>query len=276
MDSLKKIDGYSAVVDFGLSEEFMRPLMAFRNFDIDPLTGIYAALENLAEGETGVFQVLFQAVRNPWAESIMRSVTDFDGSSFFIDSPEMVKLAHEKISKPLYAVGLRVFGSAESESRAWDIARSLASSMRTLSRPESNELIPLNNDGYDDDGHVEDVIGRVTRRSGMILNSEELSALVHPPSSSVVSEKLTRGATKTRLAPTAVAGQGLILGDNVHQGKKTVVSLNPEQRLRHMHVIGATGTGKSTLLLNMIIQDMKKGNGLALLDPHGDLVESVL
>lgn len=276
MDGLKDAGRSSMIVDFALSEEFMRPLKTFRNFDIDPLTGIYAALENLSQDETGIFQVLFQAVRNPWAESIMRSVTNFDGTAFFIDAPEMMKLAFEKISKPLYAVGIRVLGSADSEERALEIARSLAGALRVFSRPESNEFIPLNNDGYDDAEHLDDFISRIAHRSGMILNSEELCGLVHPPSSSIVSEKLSRAGTGTRPAPSAAIGHDLVLGENVHQGKTTVVSLSSEQRTRHMHVVGATGTGKSTLLLNLIAQDMKNGDGFALLDPHGDLVESVL
>jgi hypothetical protein len=52
--------------------------------------------------------------------------------------------------------------------------------------------------------------------------------------------------------------------------------LDPEERRRHLYVVGQTGTGKSTLLLNLIAQDIAAGQGLALLDPHGDLAEAVL
>ncbi len=68
----------------------------------------------------------------------------------------------------------------------------------------------------------------------------------------------------------------LVLGENVHAGAATSVTLSAEQRIQHAHVIGASGTGKSTLLLNMIVQDIEKGAGVAVLDPHGDLVEQVL
>ena len=52
--------------------------------------------------------------------------------------------------------------------------------------------------------------------------------------------------------------------------------LAPDARRRHLYIIGQTGTGKSTLLLNLIAQDLAAGEGLALLDPHGDLAEAVL
>ena len=52
--------------------------------------------------------------------------------------------------------------------------------------------------------------------------------------------------------------------------------LSSEERRRHLYVIGQTGTGKSTLLLNLIAQDIAARQGFALLDPHGDLAEAVL
>jgi DNA helicase HerA-like ATPase len=54
------------------------------------------------------------------------------------------------------------------------------------------------------------------------------------------------------------------------------VMLDPDRRRRHLYVAGQTSTGKSTLLLNLIAQDLAAGQGLAVLDPHGDLAETVL
>lgn len=266
----------TAIVDFGLSQEFMRPLRTFRNFEPDPLTGIIGAMENLGEGEIGIFQVLFQAVHNPWTESILRAVTDWEGKSFFLDAPEMVKLAQEKVGRPLFTAVIRVVGQSPQSYRAWEIAKALGSGLTQVSNPHSNEFIPLSNDYYDDHDHCEDVLSRQTHRSGMLLNSQELVAIVHPPSVSVRAGKLVRELKKTKAAPSIASGHQLILGENIHQGKKTAVTLSTEQRLRHAYIVGATGTGKSTLLLNLIIQDINNGLGLAVLDPHGDLIDKIL
>lgn len=67
--------------------------------------------------------------------------------------------------------------------------------------------------------------------------------------------------------------QHIRLGTHVMGG---AVTLDMEERRRHLYVIGQTGTGKSTLLLNLIRQDLIAGEGLALLDPHGDLAEAAL
>ena len=265
-----------AVVDFGLSEEFMRPIRIFDSFKPDPLTGLFGILDNLEEGGTAILQVLFKAAEAPWAESIMRSVTDYDGDSFFIDAPEMVKLAQEKCRYPLFAVNVRVVGKGTTEQRSWQIVKSLANCLNVYADSKSNELIPLENTGYEADTHVDDIIFRQTHRSGMILNSAELVSIVHLPSQSVASKKLRSGNQKTIEAPPTVTGKEFYLGDNTHNGKIAKVTLSHDQRMRHMHVLGATGTGKSTLLLNLIMQDLSHDVGLTVLDPHGDLIESIL
>jgi DNA-binding MarR family transcriptional regulator len=110
----------------------------------------------------------------------------------------------------------------------------------------------------------------------MLLNSEELASLVHLPTASVRSSKLLHYVKKTKEAPVIALGHQLILGENIHHDRTVKVTLKSDHRLRHMHIIGATGTGKSTLLLNLMYQDIKNGLGLAVLDPHGDLIDKIV
>lgn len=70
--------------------------------------------------------------------------------------------------------------------------------------------------------------------------------------------------------------EGLLLGYNERLGTKSEVRLAPDDRQRHCYLIGQTGTGKTTLLHNLIMQDIRAGRGVCLLDPHGDLVSRVL
>ncbi len=263
------------IVDFGLSQEFMRPLCRYHDLLTDPLIGIIGALEGLRSNELGAFQVIYQPCCNPWREDILRSVTDYEGKPFYIDAPEMLPLAEEKVKRPLYAVIIRIIVQSNDKSRTLDIARSLAAGLKHTSYANSNELIPLNNENYDNSLHIEDVLLRQTHRSGMILNSQELISLIHPPDASVHSSRLIRDLKKTKLAPMITRGHKLVLGTNLYQGESFSVTLDTNQRLRHIHVIGATGTGKSTLLLNLIIQDVNNGLGVTVLDPHGDLIDRI-
>jgi Helicase HerA, central domain/TraM recognition site of TraD and TraG len=264
------------IIDFGLSEEFMRPLRAFSSFDPDPLIGIAGALAGVAHGEMAFLQVLFEAAREPWAENILRAVTDWEGRPFFADAPEMLALARQKVERPLFAVALRIAAQSPEQLRARELVRAIGAALTPLAAPGSNELIPLTNRDYDFELHEEDLLLRRTHRSGMILNSAELVSLVHPPSASVRAEKLARESRKTKAAPPITQGHALVLGENTHQGRTTLVTVGTEQRLRHTHIVGATGTGKSTLLLNLITQDIAHGIGVGVIDPHGDLVDEIL
>ncbi|HEX3035886.1 MAG TPA: type IV secretion system DNA-binding domain-containing protein [Thermodesulfobacteriota bacterium] len=66
------------------------------------------------------------------------------------------------------------------------------------------------------------------------------------------------------------------IGETNYRNERTRFGIKKKDRRSHMYIIGKTGVGKSTLIKNLVIQNLKKGNGLALLDPHGDLAEDIL
>jgi len=266
----------SVLVDFGLSQEFMQPLRTISKLDVDPLIAIVGAMADLSPGEVVVYQVMLQAVSAPWRDSILRATSTWDGDDFFVDAPELLPLAKDKISRPLYAVVLRLAAQSERGGRSWALARAFGGALAQLEDPNSNQLIALDNDDYPHDAHVADILARRSRRSGMIVNSQELVTLVHPPSSSVRSARLTRHSFRTKAAPATVNRNGLVIGNNEHAGQSRPIALSEEQRLRHTHIVGVSGTGKSTLLMQMLVQDMGQGHGLAVLDPHGDLIDELL
>lgn len=269
-------DGLSQIVDFGLSNEFMIPLDTVSNLELDPLVSIIGALTELEYDEVGIFQVLFQKAHSNWASEITDAVRFTDGTPVFSDAPEMIPHAKRKLASPLYAAVIRVAAKANDKERLWQIVRGVSAGMAQLSTPASNELIPLSNDGYSHEYHEQALLRRLSFRCGMILNQDELISLVHPPSHTVRSAKLVRDDERTKTAPAVAYGNPLVLGENTHQGTTRQVTLSNDQRTKHIHLIGSTGSGKSTLLRNFIRQDMEKGHGLCLIDPHGDLVDAVV
>jgi hypothetical protein len=265
---------HTLAVDFGLSREFFFPLQASKQ---EPFLPLLSALSGVQSAEMCVYQVLFEHVTNDWADEMLRSVAHADGKPLFINEPEYVSAAAKKTSSDLYAVVVRVLFATSTYPRLFELAKQVAGSMRVFNSVSGNSLIPLNNDTYEPEEHFEDVLLRQTRRSGMILNLEELIQLAHFPSAEVGSSALVRQTTKTKRAPASViSSTGLLLGTNKHASEDLPISLTPEHRVRHCHIIGASGTGKSTLLFNLIKQDIENGEGLAVLDPHGDLVDKIL
>lgn len=264
------------IVDFGLSNEFFLPLKTTSYLDVDLLVSIVGALADLREDEVGVFQVLFQKTQNDWAQDAVRVVEYLTETGAYKKTSGAVRSVREKTKTPLYAACLRAAGKSYSETRAWRIVKSLAAGLAALADPVGNELIPLTNDGYPEQNREEALLERKTFRSGMLLNSDELAFLVHPPTSAVQSEKLRRDAARTKAAPALALNNRLILGENFHEGEMLEASLSNEQRTKHIHLIGASGNGKSTLMLNLIKQDLEANQGLCVIDPHGDLIDSVI
>lgn len=264
----------SAYVEFGLSEFFMWPLAAAKS---DPFVSLIGALADLAVGELGLYQVIFTPVTEPWPTAALEAVSKPNGKPFFNDGASLQKATREKLRGPLYGVVLRMASCADDVWRAWEIVRGMAAALRLFSQHAENEFIPLSNDEITSDEHMLDVILRQSHRSGMLLNQQELIGLVHLPTPAVQSPLFERLSANTRPAtPSVKANESVCIGLNEHEGDAVKVWLNREQRLRHTHIIGGTGTGKSTLLFQMIRQDLENGSGFAVIDPHGDLISDVL
>jgi hypothetical protein len=276
LESIIMENRQTAVIDFGLQEEFVRPIHISKNFNIDPLTGLFGVLEQLQDDEQGGIQILFQGAVNGWSESIVRGVTMSDGSSFFDDDPHAPKYALEKIQSPLFGVTIRAFAQGQEQDDAVKLLEKLSYAIINASVGPTNQLMALPSEAYDFDTRLTDIYSLESHRLGMLLNADELTTLLHFPSENIVSKKLFGTSRKTKEVPTNAKGKDFILGENYHNGITTKVTFAEEDRLKHTHIIGATGTGKSTLIANLILQDIQKGIGLVLFDPHGDLIDDVI
>jgi len=262
-------------VDFGLAEECMRPIAVLNNTDHDPYTPLFGILERLQTDEAVIIQILFCGVHNAWAESMLTAACDESGKqSFFLDAPEMPQLAREKGSQPLYGVTVRAVAVSDTMERAGTLLQHLATGIVHASISYTNSLMPLEGEQYLINQRLADIVLRETHRVGMLLNASELATFVHFPA--LQSKKLIANTRATKAAPPFLTNHPYVLGINEHQRMEQLVSIATDQRLRHIHILGATGTGKSTLLKSLMMQDIQQGLGIMCLDPHGDLIEDIL
>lgn len=113
-----------------------------------------------------------------------------------------------------------------------------------------------------------------------LLSSSEISDIYHfPYSDTTKTEDIVKVYSKDLPAPLSLKrGEDLdvVFGVNNYGGKETDIGLADETRDKHVFIVGATGSGKSTVLFNMASGDIQKGRGVAVVDPHGDLAEDLL
>ena len=266
---------HTVMVDFALEQEVMLPLKR-NDLKHDPLNSLVGSMENLAENEAAVFQVLLTKTNHPWDKAFDASLLDTQEKPLFLDSQNLISGMKEKAQSSMFACVVRLFVAAEDNDRTWEIARGVGGGLAQFDASGKNNLMPLSNDSYEDSDHYFDFRDRTTHRSGMLLSLDELVGLVHYPDAIVQSQKLHRQRVKTKAAPDLSLGHDYVLGENEYRGTKNEVALSEDQRTRHMYVVGASGTGKSTLLLNCIKQDIENSQGLCVLDPHGDLIDQAL
>lgn len=266
----------TVIADFGLARNFLLPLQTFRSFAPDPLTGLISSLGSLQGQEKALLQILFQKTRLGWAEEAQKFAANPSVKTTVLSNQTLSSVLKDKLSSPLLAVVIRLVVQSESKQRSWEITKQIGGNFAQFSNPVGNELIALSNDAYSDNNHYLSVLNRTSYRSGMLLSDTELASLAHLPSSSVREVRLKRDELKTKAMPPLALGNPLILGENTHNGRSQPVTLSLEQRTRHTHLIGATGSGKSSLLLNLIKQDAESGRGLCLIESAGDLIDQVI
>lgn len=190
-----------------------------------------------------------------------------------------VQMIRSKIKKPGFEVNVRFLGVAKDKQRAQEILRNMEGSF-------SQFMSGLNGFGFKkvEKGRrlkrmIYDFSFRDFREDqSIILNSTELASIFHFPLSHIESPYIKWVKTKEAPPPSELQEKGLLsIGEAVYRGEKKEVNIaTRNDRRRHFYIIGQTGVGKTTVMREMIRQDMEKGEGVGIVDPHGDLVEDTL
>lgn len=195
---------------------------------------------------------------------------------------ELVATLDTKISKPLFDTAIRAVVTTKSKSAERLRTKSVQAAMNLYTVSKYQQLLPK---------RLVNPIRRYVELTALrhrlpslgrpvVLSTHELASLYHfPNSSNTNTDNLVTSLSKTLAAPVSLKNGtklDVLLGENEHHGTKTPIGLTAAERERHIYIVGGTGNGKTTMITYAITQDIAAGKGLAVIDPHGDLAETIL
>jgi len=212
--------------------------------------------------------------------------------SFFIRKEEPTLTAAEqqlyegilnKLGQPLFKTDIRIFVSADNNKRLADLSSGISSSLAPLSVSGFQQLyVPRHYPGGISQKlstyKLQHRLPSIIPFSSNILAASELAEVYHFPYGTIRTEGMVRSHSRTLPAPLAIKNGtfDVVLGQNNHHGEVTPIGLTAAERERHVFIIGGTGNGKTTMLQYAIVQDIQNGKGVAVVDPHGDMAETLL
>lgn len=295
-----------------LKKSFLLPLNTYFNLNTDPLEAIVNSLTNIKADEGAAIQLIVREattdVHSQGDKVISQLISEGKDLNAAISganenpitqlltapSPQQKELENKvkekkvddatisalraKIQKPFFDVNIRLLSCAKIPGRADEILQNMESGFAQFFSPLNN-FSSVRVKGNQARQLIYNYIFRNFDESQkVILNSEELSSIYHLPLSHIESPYIKWAGTKEVEPPAGLLLSGpVLLGKTVFRGQeKNVYIANAEDRRRHFYIVGQTGVGKSGFLSEMIRQDIINGNGVGVIDPHGELVEDIL
>lgn len=269
------------VTSLKLKQGSFYPLATFDKFtDIDPLASILSVLAKGDPNQVILVQIALEATGSSWqgqgANYAEHGTKNEDGSYSPRSDQTIIK---EKISYPGFKVSIRLASNTK------ETQKELVSAFGVFTRADGNSFSIKKPTLFSKDKSYENLLNRKVT-GNEILNVMELATIWHLPSDKIKTPAIVWGHSvlseppENLPTPIGLDDQGKkgvnFFAKTVYKNRDSIFGIKDKDRRRHVWTIGKTGTGKSTLIANMAIDDLKKGRGLAVIDPHGDLCEILL
>lgn len=256
------------------------PLKIYRDLPTDPLSMITSSLAKMGENEGAAIQFIISPAGSKWESSgqsyiskIKSKEADPEEAQYKVDPKDLERIDN-KCSKAAFNTSIRIVVSSETKHQADRHLKNLTSSFTQFNSSLNGfkkkkiwfkKLFMI------------DFIYRYQSLFGgqSVLSTEELAGMYHLPNKSVETPHIHWLAAKSAPAPAEVPKTGLYIGKSTYRGMTRPVCIAKKDRRRHMYIIGKTGVGKSQLMMEMALQDIREGRGVCFIDPH-DTVEQIM
>lgn len=270
---------------------YLYPIKTHTDFkDVDPMSSLIGLLAKAKTGDRMVIQYLLVPVNNSWqhkGQSIL-TTKQKDSSGAVIPNP-YTKVITDKISLHGFKTAIRIACNSETKERSQHLLFEIVNSFSSFNNPGGNALVYRRTVLWQRDRLIRAMLKRSKRFMPMqqILNVKEIATIYHFPSMNLATiPNISWHKTILSDPPeTLPVAEGLsdeekkdinFFASTQFKNKQTVFGIKMKDRRRHVYIIGKTGAGKSTLIANMAINDMRNRRGFCIIDPHGDLCELLL
>lgn len=273
---------------FETTEVAYQPIKTYADFEeksdkTDILTSITGAFSNMVDGEGGALQVLITPAGADWSKKGQKYLQKINEKNNDQENKKKITVAQEKMqaitkktSKVGFQVQIRAVMCAEDTQVAAARLSTLAGAITQLTNPGINTIKFKKVEGKFMRSFMTDFVYRRINGKSMTLNIEELATIYHFPNKNVQTPNIDWLIARKAPPPPNLPKEGLWMGTSVYRGITRDVFVQRDDRRRHTYIIGQTGTGKSWQLASMILQDIYNGEGVAVIDPHGSLIEQVI
>ncbi|MBI4990944.1 type IV secretory system conjugative DNA transfer family protein [Candidatus Gottesmanbacteria bacterium] len=261
------------------------PLKVFKDLPVDSMSAITSAVSKMQSGEGAAIQILITPASDKWKKmgksyisNVKKNEANPEKAKYNVD-PKVLESIENKTSKPGFNTVIRVVVSSATVESANMHLHNIESVFAQFAS-DQNHLVRTKH--LMKSSFMVDFIYRYfpilnfPHRQYSVFSSEELATIFHFPNKTVETPHINWVTSKRAPAPANTPTSGLYFGKSVYRGLSRQIYMQLDDRRRHVYIIGKTGVGKSVLLKDMILQDIKAGHGVAAIDPHGDLVEGIL
>ena len=209
------------------------------------------------------------SLRSMPAESVLETI-----SHVLVRKPRDVdaerrRALRDKVAEPGFRATCRIAISSGTPDRTRYLATQILGALRTAEAPGQQLRVFR-------DRPAAVATAAAPRRWPIAINIAELATLLGWPIGPGDYPGVDRAQSQLLRASDRILKTGRVIGTGTHPASKRPLVLNAQDALQHLHVIGPTGVGKSTLLLNLITQDIEAGRAVVVIDPKGDLVTDVM
>jgi hypothetical protein len=234
------------------------------------------SLKDVLKAEAGLAQAFFKALADIFSGVGAPPSSKEPLKREIIADENIIKLLERKAEHENMLVNIRLIASAGMKTEAKGLLDELKGAFLQFNEPNGNSFVFKDLEGKQLEKLFYNFSFRIFNpKDSFYLNTVELSTVFHFPVA-ISAPKVKYLKAKDAPPPLNLPEEGLLLGKNIYRDEETPVYIADDDRRRHLYLVGQTGTGKSVLMQNLIIQDIKAGRGVCMIDPHGDAVKEIL